>query len=196
MLAPVYDKEEEHTTLHYTTLHYPTLYYTILSVAAWLDLSYILLCFQSLLVSRRFFDVLNTEGARWDGNTGKFVNISPPCSSLYRWGERWSRSCWNMCRVAPWTVTPLPRSTGPHSKLALHRHHPLDVAWWEFGNANSPLLNTHRQKKNTWTSLTNHSWQSVCLRFFESTHTNTFLLLGLGKRFGTPFFSPYTHKTS
>lgn len=51
--------------LHYTILYYNTiLYYTLLSVAAWLDLSHVLLCFQSLLVSKRFsFDGLNTEGA-------------------------------------------------------------------------------------------------------------------------------------
>lgn len=184
--------------LHYTILYYNTiLYYTLLSVAAWLDLSHVLLCFQSLLVSKRFsFDGLNTEGASWDGNTVKFVNISPPCSSLYRWGERWSRSCWNMCRVAPWTVTPLPRSTGPHSKLALHRHHPLDVAWLEFGNANSPLLNTHRQKK-TLERLWLTTLGRVFVSDFLNLHTQTlFYYLVLAKGLLHLFFTPYTHKTS
>lgn len=115
--------------------------------------------------------------------------IPPPCSSLYRWGERWSRSCWSMCHVAPWTVTPLHRSTGPHSTSAPSRHHPLDAAWWESGTVNSPLLHTNTWK-NTSVSLT--AWRILGRRFVtyffnpctgSCTSTNTCLLLGLVKRF-------------
>lgn len=136
----------------------------------------------------------------WGAKNGEVLEclISPPCSSLYRWGERWSRSCWSMCHVAPWTVTPLPRSTGPHSTSAPSRRHPLDAAWWESGTVNSPLLHTNTWK-NTSVSLT--VWRIIgrfVTHFFNPctgscTRTNTCLLLGLVKRFLQRFIRTQIH---
>lgn len=102
---------------------------------------------EAMLKNISFFFILKD----WEQIRRDFWH-SPVCSSWNRWDERWSRSCWSMCRAKPWTVTPLRHSTGPHSMPAAPHHPPLDAAWWESGSVNSPLILHHKEQEKKTTN--------------------------------------------